>query len=454
MKNSLQQYIDLFHANAATIDAGSTPTLNRRRPEALEALQGARLPDRRTEGYESTSIDDMMAPDMGLNISRLNFQADVARLFRCDLPNMSSLLGIVVNDVWHPTATLLKNLPEGVIFDSISNVSRRNPELVDRYYGSVATLDAPAVALNTLLAQDGVMIYIPRGVKLQRPLQLVNIFNTTAPLLAFRRVIVVVEEDAEARLLVCDHTQGDQAACVASQVIEVTVKRGGRLDYYDMEKSNAVTSRHSMMFIHQEEGSNVLVNTTTLTCGVTRNEVTVNLDGEHAESTLTGMAIATGAQHVDNATLVAHRAPRCHSDQLYKYVLEDDSRGAFEGTIHVHPEAPFTTAYQSNRNIVASSRAKMHTKPQLLIYNDEVKCSHGATTGQLDEEALFYMRSRGIPLDEARNMLMQAFMVDVIDSVRLESLRDRLRHMVERRFAGDADQGACDICNPSSEPCL
>ena len=151
--------------------------------------------------------------------------------------------------------------------------------------------------------------------------------------------------------------------------------------------------------------------------------------------------------HADNSSNVNHRAAHCRSSQLFKYVLDDQSTGAFEGSILVSPEAPYTEAYQSNRNMLASQQARMHTKPQLEIYNDEVKCSHGATTGQLDASALFYMRSRGISEKEARLMLMQAFMADVIETVRMEGLRDRLRHLVEKRFYGQ--QTLCADCGIS-----
>ncbi len=159
---------------------------------------------------------------------------------------------------------------------------------------------------------------------------------------------------------------------------------------------------------------------------------------------LAGMVIGSGKMHVDNDSDIRHMAPRCHSNQLFKYVLDEESKGAFEGSIFVAPGARFTEAYQSNRNILASTTAKMHCKPQLEIYNDDVKCSHGATTGQLDTDALFYMRSRGIPESEARTMLMQAFMVDVIDTVHISGLRERLLHLVDRRFSGTL--GDCAGC--------
>ena len=220
--------------------------------------------------------------------------------------------------------------------------------------------------------------------------------------------------------------------------------RNARLEMCSIEESSANTSRYSRMFVAQQEGSGVTVNNTTLTCGVTRNDFDIELLGEHCECHINGMAIGSASQHIDNFSVLRHGACHGHSDQLFKYVLDERSTGAFEGSIEVCHGSRFVEAYQSNRNILASKDARMHSKPQLLIYNDDVKCSHGATTGQLDEKAMFYMQTRGIPREEARRMLMQAFMADVIDTIALEPLRDRLRHMVERRFAGE--KAGCRDC--------
>lgn len=442
--SSLKQYIDLYHANREAIDAHSASVLNALRPAALSALEGKSLPKRGEEGYEKTSIDDMMAPDYGVNVNRVNIPVDVAASFHCDVPNMSTLMSFVVNDTYIPAATLHRKLPDGVIVDSLARAAEKYPELVARHYGSIAPLSEPGVALNTLLAQDGMMVYIPRGVRMEKPLQLVNIFNAPADMMALRRLLIVVEENAEVQLLICDHTQDASHRYMASQVVEIVLGERARLDIYDIEESSALTSRHSQLFARQAAGSNLLVNGMTLVNGSTRNSYDIDIMGDGCETLLAGMAIGTGEQHIDNCSNVNHRAAHCQSQQLFKYVLDNKSTGAFEGSILVTPEAPFTEAYQSNRNILASADARMHTKPQLEIYNDEVKCSHGATTGQLDASALFYMRTRGISEQEARMMLMQAFMVDVIDTVRMDGLRDRLRHLVEKRFYGQ--QTLCADC--------
>ncbi len=442
--NSLSQYLELYRLNAEAIDRGSAPALNNLRREAFESLADARLPERGDENYERTSVNDMFAADYGLNINRVNIPTDVSASFRCDVPNMSTLLGIVANDEFHPTQTLQSGLPEGVTFTSLRQAAIDDPEFVAGHYGSIAPLSMPAVALNTMLVQDGVLIRVRRGIHLEKPLQLVNIFSAPTPVMAPRRVLVVIERDASAKLLTCDHTQDADNAYLSSEVVEIALEENARLDYYSIEESSALTTRHSNLFARMQRGSHLSGGSITLTCGTTRNDFSLDLAGEGCECLLAGMVIGSERMHTDNAVQLRHLAPRCHSNQLFKYVLDGESTGAFGGRILVTPQADFTDAYQTNRNLLASPQARMHTKPQLEIYNDDVKCSHGATTGQLDREALFYMRTRGIPEPEARNMLMQAYMSDVIDAVAMEELRDRLRHLVERRFAG-ADM-TCSDC--------
>jgi len=448
--SALKQYLDLYGSCPSAFDAGSAAVLNARRADALQALAapGATLPDRRTEGYERTSIEAMMSPDFGINVNRVNIPADVAASFRCAVPHMSTLLGVVVNDAFHGITALDDRLPQGVTFMSLRKAAEKYPALVDRYYGRIATASV-AGNLNTLLTQDGVFIHVAKGIKAPKPLQLVNIFSSPAPLLAARRVLIVIEDNASLQLLVCDHTQSHDTSFMATQVTEISLGRGASLDLCDIEESSPLTSRHSMTTVNQSSDSRLNMSTVTLSCGTTRNETAINLTGEGAGTFLAGMAIGDGTMHIDNNTVVNHRACRCSSNQLYKYVLDGSSAGAFEGSIVVAPGAKFTEAYQSNRNILASMGATMHTKPQLEIYNDDVKCSHGATTGQLDNAALFYMRSRGIPEHEARTLLMQAFMVDVIDTVSIDGLRERLRHLVDNRFRNGAD-ATCGDCHNAS----
>lgn len=443
--NSLTQYLDLYAQHREAIDARAPEAFNRLRPAAFEALQRAgRLPRKGDEGYARTDVAAMFAPDFGINIMRVPAPVDVAASLRCEVPNISTLMGVVAGDEFRPTATLLRNLPEGVRLMSLAEAARREPQLVEAYLGRLSAGGDAAAQLNTLLAQDGVLLHVAAGVHCDKPLQLINIFNAGVPSMAVRRVLVVLEQGASASLLVCDHSQRADVDYLASEVTEVFLAPGASFDYCHLEESTPRTSRSAALFAALDADSRLSLNGTTLTGGTTRNSYAIHLNASGAEARVAGMVIGSDAQHTDNDTLVCHHAPRCHSSQLFKYILDDDASGAFRGLIRVDHGAAFTDAYQTNRNLLASTRATMHTEPQLEIYCDEVKCGHGATTGQLDAQALFYMRTRGIPEAEARMMLMQAFMADVIDTVTLPTLHDRLRLLVERRLSGD--RRGCGDC--------
>lgn len=434
--SSLNQYINLFKENRATIDTHSIPEMNVLRDAALAALDGKRLPVKGDENYEITDLESVYAPDYGVNINRYDFGADTANAFRCDVPNMSTWLYFSFNDIYYSSRTASISLPEGVLVGSIKQFAAEHADLIARHYGKLAPLGNPAVALNTLLAQDALLVYIPKNVALEKPLQLVNILNASIPVMTNRRMLIILEENAHAKMLVCDHTQNQELDFLNSQVIEVFAGKNSSFDLYDLEESSERTHRVSSMWVRQEEGSNVLVNGITLVNGHTRNNYSIDVEGEHCETHLYGMAIAGNEQHIDNHTDIRHKVGHCRSNELFKYILEDKSRGAFCGKILVTPDSPKIEAYQGNQNICTSPTAKMYSKPQLEIYTDDVKCSHGSTIGQLDQEAIFYMQARGISKEEARMLLMQAFMADVIGTVRMESLKDRLRHLVDKRLYG------------------
>lgn len=442
---AINQYLDLYKSNRETIDSFSAGALNASRQSAFEALcDCSSLPKKGAEDYEVTDLESLFAPDYGVNIKRFELGVNPADAFRCEVPNMSTCMYFLFNDAFHPTANAYKSLPEGVIIKSLKAAAVENADLVEKYYGRAAGIAEPHVALNTMLVQDGIFIYVPKGKVVEKPIQLVNILNSSAPLMVNRRMLVVIEEGAEARLLVCDHTQGKDAGYLSSQVVEIFAGKNCVFDYYDIEDSSDSTNRVSSLYLRQDEGSNVMVDGITLNNGKTRNNFVVDMAGAHAELHLLGMAIAGGERLVDNHTVVNHVAESCHTDELFKYVLDGNAVGSFSGLIKVTPGAYKTQAYQSNKNICASDGARMYSKPQLLIDCDDVKCNHGSTIGQIDKNALFYMRSRGIPESDARLMLMQAFMNDVISGVRMESLKDRLRHLVENRFLGN--QTNCANC--------
>ena len=447
MDNVEQQYIDLFTETEALICRHSTEVLNAPRAAAFADFERMGFPTQREERYKYTDVRSCFAPDYGLNLNRLEIPVNPYEVFRCDVPNMSTALYFVVNDAFYQKSQPKAPLPEGVIVGSLREEAARQPELLRKYYGRLADTSADALtAFNTAFAQDGVLVYVPRGVVLEKPVQWVNILRADVNFMVNRRVLIVLEEGAQARLLACDHAM-DNVNFLSTQVIEAYVGEGASLDFCELEENHTSTVRFSNLYVRQEAGSTVQLNGLTLHNGLTRNTTQVQLAGRHAELNLCGMAIADKNQHVDNHLFVDHAVPDCTSNELFKYVLDDQAVGAFAGLVRVRPDAQRTNSRQTNRNLCATREARMYTQPQLEIYADDVKCSHGATVGQLDEEALFYMRSRGIPEKEARLLLMFAFVNEVVDTIRMDALKDRLHRLVEKRFRGELSKcQGCAIC--------
>lgn len=441
---SATQYIELFAQCEAMICKHSAEVLNSPRAKAFEDFKRLGFSTRKDEEYKYTDVSKAFEPDYGLNLNRLDIPVNPYDVFKCDVPNMSTALYFVVNDSFYNKALPKSNLPEGVLLGSLKDLSESYPELVGRYYGKLAESSKDAVvALNTMLAQDGLLLYVPKGVVVEKPIQLVNILRADVNFMVNRRVLVILEDGAQARLLMCDHAM-DKVDFLATQVIEAYVGTGATLDFYELEENTTATRRFSYLNVYQEADSNVLVGGITLHNGLTRNTTRVTLAGQGAYINLSGMAIADKNQHVDNHTFIDHQVPDCTSRELYKYVLDDSATGAFAGKVLVREGAQHTASEQTNRNLCVTRQARMYTQPQLEIYADDVKCSHGATVGQLDENALFYMRQRGISEQEARLLLMFAFVGDVVDNIRLDALRDRLHLLVEKRFRGE--MGKCQGC--------
>jgi Fe-S cluster assembly protein SufD len=252
-----------------------------------------------------------------------------------------------------------------------------------------------------------------------------------------------VEEGADVKIISCDHTL-NLNKYLNNSVTEVFVGANANFEYYTLQNQHNNTTSLNSVFIHQERDSKATTLYSSLHGGLIRNNLKFILDGENAEANLFGMAFIDRKQHVDNFTQVIHAKPHCLSNQVYKNVLDDDSTGAFSGRIHVVRDAQKTNAFQRNNNLLLTDKATMQTKPQLIIDADDVKCSHGATVGQIDEEALFYLRTRGIEENKARLMMMNAFAHEVVQRISVEPLRDRIDELVDKRLKGEVAR--CHEC--------
>lgn len=447
-----KQYIDLYRQAAGMICGHSAGVMNAVRDRAFDDFQRLGFPSKKVERYKYTDMAALFEPDYGLNLNRLDIPVNPYDVFHCDVPNLSTSLYFVVNDAFYYKMLPKTQLPEGVIIGSLSAAAAERPELVAKYYAKIARTEKDAAtALNTMLAQDGLLVYVPKNVKVDRTVQVINILRSDVDLMVNRRVLIIVEEGAEIKLLFCDHAADDRRF-LSTQVIEAFVGDNAALDLYCLEETHAKNVRVSNLYIEQQTNSRVNHNIITLHNGVTRNRTDLALVGEGAECRLNGCVIADKQQHVDNNTLIDHKVPHCTSNQLYKYVLDGEATGAFAGRVLVRHGAQKTSSEMRNQNICATNKARMYTQPMLEIYADDVKCAHGSTVGQLNDAALFYMRQRGISLKEAKLLLEFAFVNEVVDSIQLEPLRDRLHHLVEKRFRGELNK--CEGCRlaPSNSP--
>lgn len=399
---SEKQYIELYREASDLIKSKSCDVMNAVRDEAFAAFQQVGFPSRKVERYKYTDVDAAFAPNYGISLSPLTVK------------------------------------PSAYIYNI-----KDAPIDVAPYYHKIADAQDAITALNTALVHDALLVYVPKNQRVEDPIVVDNWLRGTAATMMNRRILIVMEQGSDATIIINDHA-ADKQRFLTTQVIEVYCHDNARLDLYEIEETTPLCSRFCNVYIHEGRDCSVKHNSITLFNGQTRNLCDVYLRGEHSEVTLNGCAIGGGSQRIDNNTLIRHEVPNCTSNELYKYVVDDKSVGAFAGKILVEKDAQKTSSQETNANLCASSDARMYTQPMLEIYADDVKCAHGSTVGVMDEAALFYMRQRGIPEAEARTLLKNAFMGQVIDQIKFEPLRQKLYVKVEKRFRGELDK--CEDC--------
>ncbi len=445
--SSITQYTDLFAEARTALEAGSCAPMNARRDEALQMLAATGLPSRRAERYKYADVEAAFAPDYGLNLHRLAPAPDnLQQRYRCNVSGLGAATQYVIGDVVVPMPE--GALPEGVVVTSICQAAATRPELIVSHYASLSSTHADGIAaLNTLLCQDGVLIYLPAGTSLPHPLQILCASDARRPLMANRRILVIAETGAEATILLCDHAFGS-TSYLTTQVVEAFVGEGAKLQLFQIEETSASNTRFANVFADVAAGGSLVMNSVALTTGISRTTTDIRLSGEGAYAETNGAVIADASQYVDHNVLVDHAAPLCKSDMLFKYVLDGESTGAFAGKVLVREGAVKTESAQTNANIVVRPTAHAYSQPMLEIYADDVKCNHGSTIGKLDEAALFYMRQRGIPEAEARLLLQHAFINDVLGRISIDSVRERLSHLIDLRFRGELSKcRECAMCH-------
>lgn len=443
---ALSTYSHLFRNYREVLRMYSSPLMDACRDEAFARFEQRGFPSTQQEAYRLCDLSEALGIDYGMNLYRLSVPAHPGDVFRCDVPTLATRLFFVVNDVYYPSKKQLQ-WPQGVLCGSLSELTRQHPALLERFYNRLAQESQDGLAaMNTAFAQDGYLLYVPDNVHIDRPLQLIQLFQGEIDILANRRLLIVLGKNARVQLMVCDHAISYNRY-FSNQVTEIFLDEQAHLEFYEMEMTHDNTNRVSNTFISQQSGSSLLMNSIGLENGLTRNNVYLRFEGKGAEANLSGLSLLSRSQAAHNHVVVDHAVGNCRSNQLFKYVLDDSSHGVFGGKVLVEKGADQTVALQSNANMCNTSKARMNAMPQLEIYADDVQCSHGSATGQIDENALFYMRQRGLSQDEAKQLLKYAFVGDVVERIQLSPLQDRIKVLIGKRFRGELSKCAeCNIC--------
>jgi Fe-S cluster assembly protein SufD len=441
----LKEYLSsIFDARHQEISSNDTAFVAAKRAEAFKAFSKAGFPHAALEKWRGTDLSRALNHEYHVLPELPAADLDIDKIFKCDVPHFETLLITQLNGWYADRKNLIEVYPNGMIIASLAAAFSKYPELITEHYGKYADDKSGSLtALNTAFSQDGIFIYVPDNVTVEQNLQTVNITDFKQNLFLNTRNLVILGENSHLRLVQCDDSINHDVTFINS-VTEVKIGKNSSLDHYKLQNKDDHTTLINSMYFYQDEGSSLSTNSISLNGGLIRNLSHVTMSGRHSSADVYGLYLMDRYQHVDNQVYINHAAPECISRELFKGVLDDHASGVFNGHIKVHRDAQQTNAFQTNRNILLSDKASIDSKPFLEIYADDVKCSHGATVGQLDPEALFYIRSRGISEANAKILLMYAFAADVINKISIPELRQRMDDMVKKRLRGELSQ--CEQC--------
>ncbi len=436
--------LELFRLEEEKICSNATPMVNRIRRNALARFEKNGFPHAGNENWRFTDLAPLLNTEFSFDFRNQSRHMDVDKIFTCDVYDLDTFSITLLNGWFVYKNAPLSQLSNGTIIGSLARAMEVYPELVDQYFGKAARTDQyELAALNTAFVQDGLFIYVPKGVRVEQPIQLINIVQSDHPIFLQPRHLIIADDDSELTLVHCDHSLTHNVS-FTNTVMEVFAGERSVIDHYKIQNKGRNSALVTTNFFHQKASSNLASNMITLNGGFTKNMVDVAITAPNCKSSHNGLYLSDSNQHVDNQVYIDHMAEDCESNQLYKGILDDQATAVFSGKVMVRRHAQRTQAIQNNKNILLTDEARVNTQPHLEIYADDVKCSHGATVGQLDPEAMFYMRSRGLCERSARQMMMIAFAGEVVQTISIEALRERIQHMVEKRLKGELS--ICDQC--------
>lgn len=403
------------------------------RLDSLKVFEKKGFPTRKDEAWKYTSLNAMMREDYAL-FPKAETTIQLKKVKKYFLYEIDTYKVVFIDGVYSPflSDTTHDGLDVCLISAALSKAKYR--DLIHTYFNKTTNKEDSLTALNTSYTQEGAYVYIPKSVVAEKPIEIIHFSTGKEKALWLQpRNLIVVDQNAQVQILE-RHQSLKEHNVVTNSVTEIYAHQDAFVDYYKIQNDLSTASLIDNTYISQEKNSNVSVHTFSLGGKLIRNNLNFYLKGEHCHSTLKGITLLEDQQHVDHYTLVDHISPNCESHQDYKGVFSEGSKGVFNGKIHVDQLAQKTNAFQQNNNILLDDKATVNTKPQLEIFADDVKCSHGCTVGQMDDDALFYLMSRGIPKKEARALMTYAFANNVLESVELPVLKKRINKLIAKKL--------------------
>lgn len=414
------------------------PNIHTIRREALKNFEIKGFPSKKEEAWKYTSLNAVLKNDFSVfPVAESSINAEQVKQYFLDETDTYKV--VFVDGVYNSLLSSVTS--EGLIVDLLSSVVTKPEykEVIDTYFNKTTNAKDSLTSLNTAFAFEGTYINVPKSKIVEKPIEIVYFSTGKEPALFLQpRNLIVVGENAQVQITE-RHQSLNSNPVLTNSVTEIFVAERAILDYYKIQNDELESSLIDNTYISQDQKSNASIHTFSFGGNITRNNLNFYHLGERLESTLKGITIIEGKQHVDHYTLVDHTAPNCESHQNYKGIYGGRSTGVFNGKIYVEKEAQKTDAFQQNNNILLSDKAVINAKPQLEIFADDVKCSHGCTIGQLDESAMFYMQSRGIPFKESRALLMYAFTDEVISSIKIPALKRIITNIIATKLGVHID---------------
>ncbi|HWZ21787.1 MAG TPA: Fe-S cluster assembly protein SufD [Cytophagaceae bacterium] len=402
--------------------------LNQKQKDAFQSFEKTGFPSVKNEEWKYTNLSSLLKENFHTSPTVPLTKQDIAPfIYNIEANNLVFINGIFSKEL----STILSPASEL----EIGEIKDIDKTITDNYFARKTYSSNDGLSLmNTAFAENGLFLSVKKNKSLKYPVIVYNFTDSRqGNILVQPRNLIILEENTHASIVETFHTLGTNTSFVNS-ISELVLKQDSNLDYYKIQ-DDTDNSYHvgSTEILHEAKS---ISTSTTITIGgaLIRNNLNITLNAEFCEAHMNGLYMLSGTQHVDNHTIADHAKPNCYSNELYKGIMDDKSTGVFNGKIFVKPDAQKTNAFQSNKNVLLSKEATVNTKPQLEIFADDVKCSHGATTGQLDEESLFYLRSRGIGEAQSKRLLLHAFANDVLERIKIESLRVILSAKMEERL--------------------